>query len=75
MREVSPGVLEIGSLQLDKKARTVRFPGKLNMGKGALEYLICTPRGATHESLVVSDVAPTDLHFGMLLLGAKGAVF
>ena len=73
MREVSPGIYEIGQIRLDQKARTVTFPGVVNMNEGNLEYLIVTEQGNTHESLLVSDVAPSDLHFAMLLLGAKGA--
>ena len=72
MREVAPGVFEIGKLRLDQKAMTLTFPGTLNMNAGLLEYLLVTPRGSTHESLLVSDVAPNDVHFAMLLLGAKG---
>jgi hypothetical protein len=73
MREISPGIYEIGQIRLDQKARTVTFPGVLNMNDGNLEYLIVTEQGNTHESLLVSDVTPSDLHFAMLLLGAKGA--
>ena len=73
MRETAPGVYEIGSIHLDKNARTLTFPGKLNMIEGSIEYLICTPRGSTHESLLVTEVQPRDLHFAMLLLDAKGA--
>lgn len=73
MREVSPGIFEIGRIQLDQKARTVRFPAALNMTEGILEYLLVTPQGSVHESLLVSDLQPNDLHFAMLLLGAKGS--
>jgi hypothetical protein len=73
MREVSPGVYEIGKIHLDQKARTVRFPGLLNMKDGNLEYLLVTDQGNVHESLLVSDIQPNDLHFAMLLLGAKGS--
>ncbi len=73
MREVSPGVYEIGKIHLDQKARTVRFPGILNMKDGNLEYLLVTEQGSTHESLLVSEIQPNDLHFAMLLLGAKGS--
>jgi hypothetical protein len=73
MREVSPGIVEIGRIRLDQKARTIRFPGELNLDEGVLEYLLVTPQGSTHESLLVSDVRPSDVHFAMLLLGAKGA--
>jgi len=73
MRELGSGVFEIGLMRLDKNAGTLTLPGKLNMDDGALEYLICTPKGPTHESLLVTEVQPGDVHFGMLLLGAKGA--
>jgi hypothetical protein len=73
MREIRPGVYEIGQIRLDQKARTATFPGVLNMNDGNLEYLIVTEQGNTHESLLVSDVTPSDLHFAMLLLGAKGS--
>ena len=73
MREVSPGIYEIGKLHLDQKALTVSFPGWLNLDRGILEYLLVTEQGSTHESLLVSDIQPNDLHFAMLLLGAKGS--
>lgn len=73
MREVSPGIYEIGQIHLDQKARTVTLPAVLNMNDGNLEYLLVTEQGNTHESLLVSDVSPSDLHFAMLLLGAKGS--
>lgn len=73
LRELSPGVYELGKMRLDKNANTLSFPARLNMAEGLLEYLICTPQGSTHESLVVTEVRPSDIHFAMLLLGAKGA--
>lgn len=73
MREISPGVYEIGKIHLDQKTRTVRFPGVLNMKEGILEYLLVTEQGSTHESLLMSEVQPNELHFAMLLLGAKGS--
>src|SRR5262245_38625479 len=74
VHEISPGVLEVGGkLRIDKKARSVSFPGKMNNVSGLLEYLIVTPSGGTHESLLVAEIQPSDLHFAMLLLGAKGS--
>ena len=72
MREVSPGIFEIGKIRLDQKALTVSFPGKLNMERGLLEYLLVNPHGSAHESLLATDVGANDIHFAMLLLGAKG---
>ncbi len=74
MREVSPGVFFAGKLQLDQAARTVTFPGEVNMDQGVVEYLLVAPAGNAHESLLVtSQVQASDLHLAMLLLGAKGA--
>lgn len=73
MQEIRPGVFQIGKIRLDRKQHTASFPGKVNMAEGALEYLLVTTDGATHESLLSTEVQPADLHFTMLLLGAKGA--
>jgi len=72
IREVSPGIFEVGKVMLDQKALTVTIPGKLNMERGLLEYLLVNPTGSAHESLLVTDVKASDIHFAMLLLGAKG---
>jgi len=73
MRELAPGVYGIGKLRLDKNNNTLTFPGTVQVDKGYLEYLLVTPQGSTHESLLVTEIQPGDLHFAMLLLGAKGA--
>ncbi|MDB6156214.1 MAG: hypothetical protein JWL90_4667 [Chthoniobacteraceae bacterium] len=70
---ISPGVYQIGKLRVDKNLLTVTIPATLNMEEGNLEYLLVSRKGSTHESLLVSDVEPSQLHFAMLLLGAKGA--
>jgi hypothetical protein len=73
LQEISPGIYQIGEIRLDQAQHTATFPAKLNMAEGALEYLLVTTEGATHESLLSTRVQPSDLHFSMLLLGAKGA--
>lgn len=73
MQEVSPGVYQLGKLRIDKNANSITFPAAVNMVEGWLEYLLVTPQGATHESLLITEIQPSDLHLAMLLLGAKGA--
>src|SRR4051812_11495199 len=73
IHQVGPGVVELGAIRLDQTTRTVTFPGAINLDKGLLEYLIVGRDGPTHESLLVTDVSPAELHTVMLLLGAKGA--
>ncbi|MGZ4974334.1 MAG: YdjY domain-containing protein, partial [Limisphaerales bacterium] len=71
--EVSPGVYQIGLVQLDKSNKSVQFPAVLNMDHGLIEYLLVTTRGKTHESLLKTEAEPYHIHVAMLLLGAKGA--
>jgi hypothetical protein len=73
MQEISPGVFQIGKIRLDKTKRSVSFPAKLNMAQNLVEYVLVTPHGSTHESLLTAEIQPTDLQFVMLLLNAKGA--
>ena len=72
VREVSPGIFEVGKVLLDRKALSISFPGKLNMKRGLLEYVIVNPKGSAHESLLATDVEAHDIQVAMLLLGAKG---
>jgi hypothetical protein len=71
-REVSPGVFQVGGVKLEKAARRVSFPAKLNMTDGPLEYLLVTGQGKLHESVLKADIEPHHLQVAMLLLGAKG---
>ena len=70
-REVSPGVFENGSLRIESKQRIVLFPAKVNQVTGPLEYGIVTPSGSVHESLLVTELDPIELHAAFLLLGVK----
>ena len=73
-REIAPGIFKVGTVLLDKNTATVTFPAKVQIDDGLLEYLLVTPQGPVHESLLTSDAAPQDVHMAMLLLGAKGMV-
>ena len=72
IREVSPGVFQVGGVKLEKATRRVSFPAKLNMTNGPLEYLLVTTLGKTHESVLATDIEAQHLQVAMLLLGAKG---
>ncbi len=73
MVKISPGVYQLGKMRLDKGARSLSFPATVNMDDGQVEYLLVAPHGSAHESLLCTDVHASDIHFAMLLLGAKGA--
>jgi len=71
IKEVSPGVLQVGGVTLDKNTKTVSFPATVNMDHGVIEYLLVQTGGKTHESAFATKVDPYHLHLAMLLLGAK----
>jgi hypothetical protein len=71
-KEVAPGVFEVGAIKFDKNTRSVSIPAKVNMVDGLVEYLMVTPQGAVHESVLVSEAQPQEVHMAMLILGAKG---
>ncbi len=73
MREVEPGIYELGGVRLDQKARTVTFAATMNMTEGALEYALVGSNGKTHESILSTKVQPYHIHLAMLLLGSKTA--
>ena len=66
-------IFRLGSITVDREAKTVRFPATVQLTSGALEYLLVTEEGKTHESLLVTKVSPYKLHVAMLLLGASAA--
>ena len=61
--------LRLGEVEIDRSARTLSFPAKVNAVEGAIEYALVTSKGKTHESLLVTDALPRDIHLGCLLLG------
>lgn len=72
VKPVAPGIFEIGRVRLNKPEGTVSFPAVANMERGAVEFLLVTGFGRTHESVLRSDVDPYQIHLAMLLLGARG---
>jgi hypothetical protein len=73
VRNVAPGIFEIGKVRLDQRQRNITFPAVLNMSQGPMEYFLVTTYGKTHESILKTTAAPYDMHLAMLLLGATGS--
>ncbi len=73
-KEIAPGIFNVGTVRLDKNTSTVTFPAKVQMDDGLLEYLLVSPQGPVHETLLTSEAAPQDVHMAMLLLGARGMI-
>ena len=59
---------KIGDVILDRKTREIRFPTKVNMNEGLLEYLIVLQQGKVHEALMISTITPTHLNLALVLL-------
>jgi hypothetical protein len=73
VKQIRPGVFQVGGVLLDKMKRRISFPVLINMNEGLIEYVLVTGKGKTHESLLVTRTEPYHIHVAMLLLGAKGA--
>lgn len=65
----------IGKVTLDKKARTVSFPVKVNMRLGVVEYALVTENGKSHESIFTTTANPSHVHLACVLLGMKQATY
>ncbi|MES2920163.1 MAG: YdjY domain-containing protein [Verrucomicrobiota bacterium] len=59
---------QVGGVIFDQKTREIRFPTKVNMIEGLLEYLIVHQNGKVHEALLTTDISPSDLNLAFTLL-------
>ena len=58
----------IGDVEFDAKSREIRFPARVNMTEGLLEYLVVHTNGKVHESLFITDISATHLNLALTLL-------
>ncbi len=59
---------QIGGVVLDRKTREIRFPTKVQMTSGLIEYIFILQKGLIHETLLITQIVPTDLSLAMVLL-------
>lgn len=69
VREISPGIFEVGKVRIDQAQRTITFPAQVNKLADLIEYALVTRTGKAHESLLVTAIEPRDLQVATLLLG------
>lgn len=75
VREVSPGVYKVAEdITLEAKARRIRFPAKVNMREGLVEFFCVTEMGKIHEAVLSTRVVPSHLHVAVLLMAGKGEI-
>ena len=71
VKPLGDGLFEIGEVRLNKPARSIQFPAKVNLRDVLIEYAIVGKVGKLHEALLSTEVPPTHIHIAMLLLGTK----
>ncbi|MCB9545196.1 MAG: hypothetical protein H6706_04800 [Myxococcales bacterium] len=63
--------LRIGKILVDRGARKLEVPAKLNMTEGILEYYAVASNGKLHESVLEIEGEPSHIHLGLILLGVE----
>lgn len=71
VRQTGPDTYQLGGVTIYAASREIAFAGIVNMATGLIEVVACTPRGKRHESVLVADVAPLDVHLALLLLSLE----
>ena len=72
LREIGSDEMQIGSVRLSKRKRTISFPAKVAEKERPLEYALVHESGKTHEALLSTAAAIQDVHVAALLLDANG---
>lgn len=68
----SSGLVPLGpSMRLDKPNGLVVIDAEVSLKMGLLEMFLCPRKSKEHESILVADVKPRDVHFALLLAGAS----
>ena len=58
-------------VELDRAQGWVAIPAVVEVRDALLEYLLVGPAGRTHESMFLTEVAPSVLNTALILLGAE----
>jgi len=64
-------LLAAEGIHLDREAGAVALRAQVLVTNELLEYLLVTRRGATHESLLMTEVTPSLLNAGLFALGLE----
>jgi len=73
LKQIAPGIFQLGSVRLNKEQRTIQFPATINMTNGLVEYLLVNGTGKLHESVLKTETEPSQIHVAFLFIGANGA--
>jgi hypothetical protein len=73
VKQIGPGLYEVGQVRIDRARQTVSFPATVNLREGHIEYVVVSATGKTHESLLRTTAEPLHVQLALLLLGAREA--
>lgn len=62
-------ITALGLIRVDMCRHSFSFPATVNMSKGLIEVVVCTPNGKTHESLFITDADPVTFEAALNLIG------
>ncbi len=71
VEQISETKFKLGAIEFDGKSREIRFPGVVNMTEGILEYVLVHVDGKDHESLLTTEISPSNLNVVLKLLRFK----
>jgi hypothetical protein len=75
IERISETKLRVGRVLVDRAARRLELPAKVNMIEGILEYYGVSSNGKLHESVLELGIEPSHLHLGLILLGVEQIKF
>lgn len=70
-KKISAGLIKLAGITIDNNKKEIRFPAEINLRNGIIEVLVCTKRGRTHESLLITEIDPFKLQLALILAGAE----
>jgi hypothetical protein len=59
---------QVGEIILNRMNREIRFPAKVNMNEGLIEYAVTLQKGYVHEAILITNSLPTHLNLAFALL-------
>jgi len=68
LKRIDKDHYQLGNIDIWVDKGEISFPIKINMDRGPVEVVLCTPFGKTHESIFVAEVIPSFVQVALLLL-------
>jgi hypothetical protein len=67
-----PKLVNLGSIRVYVQEKRIEIDGEIKLGPGIMiEVFACTPTGKTHETVMIVDAMPSNVHAALLLIGLK----